>query len=130
MLSKASPFQVAFGRRKLDGFRWGEDHHPTLLAVHGWGGRAHVFGDLVGPLLANGFSVVSFNAPGHYRMGQKTNMLEYSSAIRAVARELPSVDGLFGHSFGAFTSAYTASKLQNVKAVSYTHLTLPTIYSV
>jgi pimeloyl-ACP methyl ester carboxylesterase len=117
-LSEARHFQVKFGRRSLDCFRWGEAHQPTILAIHGWGGRAHVFGDLLEPILKNGYSVVSFNAPGHYRLGQKTNMLEYSSAIRSVARKLDRVDGLMGHSFGAFTSAYTASKLDGVKALA------------
>jgi pimeloyl-ACP methyl ester carboxylesterase len=117
-LAEAFHFQVAFGRQSLDCYRWGDATRPTLLAIHGWGGRAHVFGDMLEPLLENGFSVVSFNAPGHYRLGQKTNMLEYSSAIRNVVRELERVDGIFGHSFGAFTSAYTAPKLDGVKALA------------
>lgn len=77
-----------------------------------------MFGDLLEPILEKGFSVVAFNAPGHYRLGQKTNMLEYSSAIRSVAREIGQVDGLLGHSFGAYTSAYTAPKLPDVKALA------------
>ena len=118
VLSQALAFKVNFGRHKLRCYRWGEAHRPTLLAVHGWGGRAHVFGDLIAPLLRAGFSVVSFDAPGHARRGQRTNMLEYSSAIRAVCRELGHVQGIMGHSFGAFTSAYTASKLPDLKAVA------------
>ena len=117
-LERARPFEVLFGRQRLKCFRWGEATQPTLMAIHGWGGRAHVFGDLLQPLLDKGFSIVSFHAPGHYRLGQKTNMLEYSSAIRAVAREIGRVDGIFGHSFGAFTSAYTAPKLPGVKALA------------
>ena len=118
MLSQALPFQVEFGRHKLRCYRWGATDRPTLLAVHGWGGRAHVFGDLIEPLLKAGFSIVSFDAPGHAKRGQRTNMLEYSSAIRTVCREIGQVQGLLGHSFGAFTSAYTASKLSDLKAVA------------
>lgn len=117
-MAQAKSFEVSFDRGQLQCFRWGEETAPTLMAIHGWGGRAHVFGDLLEPLLAAGFSVVTFNAPGHYRLGQRTNMLEYSAAICRVAQEIGQVDGLLGHSFGAYTSAYTAPKLPGVKALA------------
>lgn len=115
-LAQAKAFSVAFGRHSLNCYRWGSG--PTLLAVHGWGGRAHVFGDLIPDLVNAGYSVVSFDAPGHYRLGQKTNMLEYSSAVRAVCRDIGPVVGLMGHSFGAFTSAYSAGYLPDLKALA------------
>lgn len=116
-LSRARVGKVRFGQRNLKTYRWGS-HGPLILAAHGWGGRAHVFGDLVPALLKAGFSVVSFDAPGHERLGQRTNMMEYSSAIRAVAREVGPIEGIMGHSFGAFTSAYTAPKLPGLKALA------------
>lgn len=86
--------------------------------IHGWGGRAHVFGELVPSLRDRGLSLVSFDAPGHYRLGQRTNLLEYASAVRAVAREVGPVHGLCGHSFGAFTAAYMAQHLPELQALS------------
>lgn len=44
-------------------------------------------------------------------------MMEYSSAIRAVSREVGPVKALLGHSFGALTSAYTADRLPDLKAI-------------
>lgn len=116
-LAKAKLGKVTFGQSELTTYRWGENG-PTILALHGWGGRAHVFGDLIPALLEAGFSVVSFDAPGHARLGQRTNMMEYSSAVRAVARDIGPVWGLVGHSFGAFTAAYTAPKLAHLKALA------------
>lgn len=115
-LARAERLEVPFGHKKLTVYRW-PGNGPVLLAVHGWGGRAHVFGDLI-PRLCEHFTVISFDAPGHGRLGQRTNMMEYSSAIRAVCRNAGPVKALLGHSFGAFTAAYTASKLPDLEALA------------
>ena len=116
-LSLAQKRPIRFGRRHLNVYTWG-DTGPIILAAHGWGGRAHVFGDLIPTLVSTGFRVVSFDAPGHRRLGQRTNMLEYSSAIRLVARRIGPVLGIIGHSFGAYTVAYTAPLLPDIEGVA------------
>src|SRR5688572_7959580 len=54
---RARPLQV--GRRHLDVWLWGSG--PSVLLVHGWGGRGAQLAAFVEPLVARGFSVVSFD---------------------------------------------------------------------
>src|SRR2546428_2032360 len=44
---------------------WTWGHGPRILLVHGWGGRGAQLAGFVGPLVASGCSVVTFDAPGH-----------------------------------------------------------------
>lgn len=108
---------VNFGEQKLRVHRWGSEG-PVVMMVHGWGGRAHVFGEMVPDLLARGFSVVAFNGPAHNGRGGRTNMMEYSSAVQHVAREVGPVKALVGHSFGAITAAHASRHLRSLEAIA------------
>ena len=59
-------------------YAWGNG--PTILCVHGWGGRATNFAAFIGPMVAAGFRVVAFDAPGH---GQSSGTLSSGPAIAA-----------------------------------------------
>jgi pimeloyl-ACP methyl ester carboxylesterase len=73
-----------------------------VLLVHGWGGRGAQLGALVGPLVARGFSVVTFDAPGHGASDAGTvTMPEITAAIRAVADSRGPLAALVAHSGGA-----------------------------
>ena len=117
ILSRSSQSYIRFGERNLKVHRWG-DRGPVVLMVHGWGGRAHVFGEMVPGLLEKGFSVVAFDGPAHNNRGGRTNMMEYSSAVQHVAREVGPVKGLVGHSFGAITAAHASRFLEGLEAVA------------
>src|SRR2546428_753429 len=52
------------GRRRVAA-RAGGWRGPGVLLVRGWGSRGARFVDLGGALLASGFRVVTFDAPGH-----------------------------------------------------------------
>ena len=90
-------------------YRWGVGD-DTVLLVHGWQGRASQFAPLVRELVAEGFHVVSFDAPAHGDSpGRRTDIRDWLAAIAA----LQAVHGRFrtivGHSFGAF-AALTAAR--------------------
>src|SRR5215510_6662173 len=80
--ARARPMQV--GARRIETWVWGAG--PSVLLVHGWGGRGAQLGALVAPLLARGFSVTAVAAPGHGASDAGTVTIpEITSAVRAVA---------------------------------------------
>jgi pimeloyl-ACP methyl ester carboxylesterase len=96
--ARARPLRV--GRRHLDVWLWGSG--PSVLLVHGWGGRGTQLAPFVEPLVARGFSVVSFDAPGHGPMeAGVVTIPEMVEATRAVAASRGPLAGLIAHSVGA-----------------------------
>lgn len=104
LLERATPFEVRLGRRALRAWSWGApDAERLALLVHGWAGRGTQLGSFVDPLVARGFRVVAWDAPGHGASpGRSSSLVEIVDALFAVTRTLRrSPDGLVGHSMGA-----------------------------
>src|SRR6266536_3111020 len=98
-------FDLAVGGRRVTAWSWG-DRGPGVLLVHGWGSRGARFVDLGGALLASGFRVVTFDAPGHgASSGRLSSGPEFARAALAVAMAVGPVSVVIGHSLGAITSA-------------------------
>jgi pimeloyl-ACP methyl ester carboxylesterase len=96
--ARARPMQI--GARRIETWGWGAG--PSVLLVHGWGGRGAQLGALVGPLVARGFSVVTFDAPGHGASDAGTVTIpEITAAIRAVAESRGPLAAIVAHSVGA-----------------------------
>ena len=96
--ARARPMQV--GARRIETWVWGTG--PSVLLVHGWGGRGAQLGALVGPLVTRGFSVVTFDAPGHGASDAgSVTIPEITSAIRAVAESRGPLAAIVAHSVGA-----------------------------
>ncbi len=86
-------------------YSWGDG--PTVLMVHGWGARATHMGKLIKPLVAAGFRVVSFDAPGHGESsGRTTDLVQFASAIAAVAKFAGPIHTMIAHSFGVAMALY------------------------
>jgi len=99
-LASAQRLTLAHCDRPLAVYRWGEG--PAVLLVHGWHGRGAQLGAFAAPLVAAGFSVVTFDAPAHGRTpGHATNLPEVSEALLTVANAFPPLHGVIAHSFGA-----------------------------
>ncbi len=102
--ARARPMQV--GERRIETWVWGAG--PSVLLVHGWGGRGAQLGALVGPLVARGFSVVTFDAPGHGASeAGRITIPEMTSSIRAVAESRGPLAALVAHSVGATAAVRT-----------------------
>jgi pimeloyl-ACP methyl ester carboxylesterase len=96
--ARARPMQV--GARRIETWGWGVG--PSVLLVHGWGGRGAQLGTLVAPLVARGFSVATFDAPGHGASDAgAVTIPEITSAIRAVAESRGPLAAIVAHSVGA-----------------------------
>src|SRR5437867_8848785 len=88
----------------LSTWTWG--HGPRVLLVHGWAGRGGQLAAFVPPLLARGFSVVTFDAPGHGASpAPQTSVVAFTGAVRAVAAALGPIRGVVAHSLGAVATA-------------------------
>jgi pimeloyl-ACP methyl ester carboxylesterase len=94
---------------QLDGapmttWTWG--HGPSVLLVHGWGGRGAQLAGFVDPLVNRGFAVVAFDAPGHgVSPDSQSSIVAFVDAIRAIDQALGPVQGVIAHSLGAVAAA-------------------------
>jgi pimeloyl-ACP methyl ester carboxylesterase len=100
LLASACARPRCVGARQVEVFSWGTG--PRVLLVHGWGGRGTQLGSFVAPLLARGFSVVTFDAPGHGASDSgAVTIPEMVTALREVAGAHGPISGLIAHSMGA-----------------------------
>ena len=96
----ASPLPVVIGGKHLAAWQWGDG--PTILLVHGWGGRAAQLTAFVDPLVFAGFRVVAVDMPAHGDSeGTQATLADFADAIYATAAAAGGVHGIVCHSFGA-----------------------------
>ena len=87
-------------------YLWGDGNNRVLL-IHGWSGRGPQLGAFVEPLLAKGYAVVAFDAPGHGRTpGKTSSIFRMTEALLAVVKHTGPVEAVITHSFGAMVLAY------------------------
>jgi pimeloyl-ACP methyl ester carboxylesterase len=96
---------VTVGGRRVAVWSWGRG--PVVFLVHGWagvGGQLSAFGP---PLVARGFTVVTFDAPGHGASeGRLCSALDFAEALRVLAGAMGPAHAVIGHSFGAVGTAF------------------------
>ncbi|WP_327171559.1 alpha/beta hydrolase [Streptomyces sp. NBC_01336] len=87
-------------------YRWGDGERPVLL-VHGWQSRGSRLADFVPGLLDRGYSVITFDAPGHGdATGRSTTILEYRDIITGLQNEYGEFEAVVAHSLGALGSFF------------------------
>lgn len=110
-LEEAVLFTVSMPTGRVVGWRWGRPDDPAVVLMHGWGGRAAQLRSYVAPLLARGYSVVAFDAPGHGMTGgRESSIVHMAAAFEAVLRQTGPVHAVIGHSVGGAVSAYVLSR--------------------
>jgi pimeloyl-ACP methyl ester carboxylesterase len=118
VLETGQAFRVCVDGGRVAAWAWGRG--PAVALVHGWGGRGgRLATAFVEPLLARGFSVVTFDAPGHGASdGTLSSMPQLARALEAVADAAGSLFGVIAHSMGGSASALAISHgLQVERAV-------------
>ena len=115
----------------ITAFSWGQG--PTVLLVHGWGGRATQMGYFVKPLVDLGYRVLAFDAPAHGKTsGTQTNGFEFAQAIKTVVEKEDPIDSIIAHSLGSTSTTVALSegvivgKVVCLAAVCYLSTTLTT----
>ncbi|MEU6881776.1 alpha/beta hydrolase [Streptomyces sp. NPDC046712] len=99
------------GRLRVNGksvvtYAWGDGARPVLL-VHGWSSRASRLSAFVEALRAQGYSPVTFDAPGHGASeGRASNILEYRRIIRELHAEHGDFEAVVAHSFGVLAALF------------------------
>jgi pimeloyl-ACP methyl ester carboxylesterase len=99
--------------RRLAVYRWGRG--PIVLLVHGWNGRGSQLGGFVEPLLAAGFQVVAFDAPGHgASRGSESSLVAFADAFDAVVESVQPffrpIHGVITHSLGGAAVTYALGR--------------------
>jgi pimeloyl-ACP methyl ester carboxylesterase len=90
------------------GYVWGAGER-TVLLVHGWQSRASRFATIGEELVARGYTVVAFDAPGNGDSpGTRTHAYDYVEAIRELARRHGEFEAVIAHSFGAVATFIAA----------------------
>ena len=85
---------------------WGEGS-ATVLLVHGWSGRGLQLGAFVQPLVARGYRVVTYDAPGHGEAhGRTSSMPAFAATLGAVGRRFGPVSAVIAHSLGSTAAVY------------------------
>lgn len=96
--AKQSTISVEGQNIKL--WHWGEG--PTVLFIHGWGGRGTQISCFVDDLVKAGFQVVGVDLPAHGQSdGKQTNALIMAKALKAVINQIDNLHSIITHSFGA-----------------------------
>lgn len=109
LLAGADELRVRWGRHRLRAWSWGSSG-PTVLLVHGWEGRGSQLGAFVTPLVAAGYRVVCFDAPGHGEARRaRISIPEIADIIRLVARKVGGVYAIVAHSMGGACTALAAT---------------------
>lgn len=92
----------------------------TVYLLHGWGGYRGQLGAFVGPLVAAGYRVVSFDTPSHGDSGPgqfgpgRSLIPEFAQALAAVIDEFGPAHAVVAHSLGAGATAFAV--LDGLKA--------------
>lgn len=84
-------------------YHYGESKKKILL-VHGWSGRGTQMYRIADELLKNGFSTISFDAPGHGKSaGNSTIMVEFIETVLYLEKQYGNFEAAIGHSLGGIS---------------------------
>jgi len=100
--ASAQRWQLVQQKRRIPMYGWGDEGRPVVLFAHGWEGRATQVAPYIAPLLAAGFRVVSYDAPGHGEAGRAlVSVVDFARTAEFVSNTLRGqVQAGIGHSAG------------------------------
>ncbi|TDK43174.1 alpha/beta hydrolase [Antarcticimicrobium luteum] len=99
-------------------YAWGEG--PVVLLVHGFAGRGSQMGAFIAPLRAQGYRVVTFDAPAHGAAdGRQSSVPEAAEALVRVAAHLGPLAAVIAHSAGAAACSVALARGMDCGKVVY-----------
>jgi pimeloyl-ACP methyl ester carboxylesterase len=101
-LKSSQPFDITVNNQKVQCWRWGQG--PAVILAHGWAGYGLQFSNFINPLIEQGFSVFTFDNPGHgVSEGHTSSYFDFCDALAVLILHLEEEDirGIIGHSLGA-----------------------------
>jgi ribosomal protein S18 acetylase RimI-like enzyme len=104
-LARTRRQRLPVGGDAMEVFEWGSSG-PLAIIVHGWGSSAARFTRLAEALLAQGWHVLVFDAPGHGASpGTSSSLPQFIAGLDAVVAHYGAPQALIGHSLGALAIA-------------------------
>jgi pimeloyl-ACP methyl ester carboxylesterase len=104
VLARGQQRMVKLAGEKVAVWSWGEG--PRVLLVHGWSGYGGQLTAFVAPLVEAGFSVVTYDAPGHgVSSGRTSSLPELAEMVGEVAHATGGPYAVVAHSLGAAATA-------------------------
>ncbi|MFV8226860.1 alpha/beta fold hydrolase [Christiangramia aquimixticola] len=101
--------------REIVTYQYGEGSKKVLL-VHGWSGRGTQLSKIAQALKQQGYSCVSFDAPGHGKADGKMSMMPFFiEAVHHLDDNYGPFDAVIGHSLGGMASLRAIKEGLNTK---------------
>ncbi|WMJ74662.1 alpha/beta hydrolase [Cytophagaceae bacterium ABcell3] len=124
LLEKASRSYIDFEGMKICVYRWGKSS-KKVLCIHGWEGNGDNFGGIAEQLVKEGFEVVAYDQPAHYRStGRSSNLLQFSRlSAFLIKSEKPSC--VVGHSFGSASGIVAFHDHPDLQVEKFIMLSVP-----
>ncbi|SEW35533.1 alpha/beta hydrolase [Chitinophaga arvensicola] len=111
---QVSSYPFDYTPLKVTTYRWGTTG-PKILLLHGWGGSPLHFKQLIASLVAQGYQVISYDAPAHgLSGGKRTNLVQWIHVLEQVIQREGELHAIVGHSFGGLSAALTLAR-RNVR---------------
>ncbi|MDO4880271.1 MAG: alpha/beta hydrolase [Capnocytophaga sp.] len=90
--------------KKINVYEYGSGE-KLLLLVHGWSGRGTQLFTMADHFIAQGYKIISFDAPAHGKSeSKKTYMKEFVLSILEIGKKYKNFHAIIGHSLGAMSS--------------------------
>jgi pimeloyl-ACP methyl ester carboxylesterase len=117
-LARAHRGRLDLGDATVPTWSWGEG--PSVLLVHGWGGRGGQLHAFVDPLVAAGHRVTTFDAPGHgAASGRTSDVPTFARAVSAAAMQSGGLAGVVAHSLGAAATAWAIAGGARIDRIAF-----------
>jgi pimeloyl-ACP methyl ester carboxylesterase len=98
-VDKAKASFITVDGLKIRVWSWGEG--PTVLFIHGWGGRGTQISGFIDVLNTAGFNVMSFDMPAHGQSaGKRTDGFSIVKVTSEVIKHISNLHSVITHSFG------------------------------
>ena len=111
ILEQAKQQIFTFQNRQMMRYQWGSGSAKALL-VHGWEGRASNFGKIIPRLVEKGYTVTSFDCPGHGQSERTENpFLDFAALVKQFLQE-ESYDLILTHSMGSIITIWNLFELK------------------
>jgi pimeloyl-ACP methyl ester carboxylesterase len=110
-LDKARGFDLILHNKLVKCWKWGEG--PAILLAHGWNGRGVQLHPFIEPLIEKGYSVITYDAPGHGEsQGKTSSYFEFTDTIRTLLTQNNNygIQGIIAHSLGASATVNSIAK--------------------
>ena len=105
---------------ELAAWQWGEAERPLVGLLHGWEGHGAQLGAFAAPLVAAGFRVLTFDAPGHGESpGEECSAPLIGRLLLEMEKQLGPFHSFVAHSMGAAAAAMVATHGAQVRGMVF-----------